>query len=145
MFKVQCTSCRETNPNWVGVSRFVRSGLPNLYHPKHVQLTTFYQEQNDMSGSRGEANFVMRCKECKVWRSCGSTAINQLGETTVTNTRGQRESSASIREAPKAYEQSEPAKPKNILEFDCRGLEFTEFKPEVGGYQYPSRCPSSSS
>lgn len=43
----------------------------------------------------------------------------------------QRESSASIKAAPVPYEQSEPAKPKNILEFDCRGLEFTEFKPEV--------------
>lgn len=43
----------------------------------------------------------------------------------------QRESSATIKAAPAPYEQSEPAKPKNILEFDCRGLEFTEFKPEV--------------
>lgn len=46
-------------------------------------------------------------------------------------TRVQRESSATIKAAPVPYEQSEPAKPKNILEFDCRGLEFTEFKPEV--------------
>lgn len=46
----------------------------------------------------------------------------------------QRESSATIKAAPVAYEQSEPAKPKNILEFDCRGLEFTEFKPDV---RYP--------
>lgn len=43
----------------------------------------------------------------------------------------QRESSATIKAAPVPYEQSEPAKPKNILEFDCRGLEFTDFKPEV--------------
>ncbi|KAF4973754.1 hypothetical protein FSARC_62 [Fusarium sarcochroum] len=47
MFKVQCTSCRETHSNYVGVNRF-----------------------------------------------------------------------------------TEPAKPQKILEFDCRGLEFTEFKPE---------------
>ncbi|KAL8365521.1 hypothetical protein RB595_004372 [Gaeumannomyces hyphopodioides] len=84
-FKVQCTSCRETHANWVGVSRF---------------------EANEMSGSRGEANFVWKCKNCK------------------------RESSASIKAAPTAYEASEPAKPRKILEFDCRGLEFTEFKPE---------------
>lgn len=84
-FKVQCTSCRETHANWVGVSRF---------------------ETNEMSGSRGEANFVWKCKNCK------------------------RESSASIKAAPTAYEASEPAKPRKILEFDCRGLEFTEFKPE---------------
>lgn len=60
-----------------------------------------------MSGSRGEANFVWKCKNCK------------------------RESSASILEAPSAYEQSEPAKSKSILKFDCRGLEFVEFIPEV--------------
>lgn len=60
-----------------------------------------------MSGSRGEANFVWKCKNCK------------------------RESSASILAAPTAYEQNEPAKPKAIITFDCRGLEFTEFIPEV--------------
>ncbi|KAG5916591.1 hypothetical protein E4U61_003504 [Claviceps capensis] len=85
MFRVQCTSCRETHDNYVGVNRF---------------------ESNEMSGSRGEANFVWRCKNCK------------------------RESTASIKAAPLAYQQSEPAKPHKIIEFDCRGLEFTEFKPE---------------
>lgn len=60
-----------------------------------------------MSGSRGEANFVWKCKNCK------------------------RESSASILAAPAAYEQSEPAKSKPIITFDCRGLEFIEFIPEV--------------
>ncbi|OAA65449.1 hypothetical protein SPI_02236 [Niveomyces insectorum RCEF 264] len=59
-----------------------------------------------MSGSRGEANFVWKCKNCK------------------------RESSASIKAAAKPYEHAEPAKPQSIIEFDCRGLEFTEFKPE---------------
>ncbi|RKL23833.1 hypothetical protein BFJ68_g994 [Fusarium oxysporum] len=44
MFKVQCTSCRETHANHVGVNRF---------------------ETNEMSGSRGEANFVWKCKNCK--------------------------------------------------------------------------------
>jgi hypothetical protein len=42
-----------------------------------------------------------------------------------------RESSASIKSGPAAYEQTEPAKPQKILEFDCRGLEFVEFKAEV--------------
>jgi Eukaryotic protein of unknown function (DUF866) len=42
----------------------------------------------------------------------------------------QREHSANIKEAPKAYEQSSPAKKVNILELDCRGLEFLEFSPE---------------
>lgn len=44
-FKVQCTSCRETHPNFVTMSRF---------------------EVHDVSGSRGEANFVWKCKNCKV-------------------------------------------------------------------------------
>jgi hypothetical protein len=45
-----------------------------------------------------------------------------------------RESSANIKAAPTAYKQSEPPKAQNILEFDCRGLEFTEFLPEVRVY-----------
>lgn len=44
-FKVQCTSCRETHPNLVSISRF---------------------EVNQVSGSKGEANFVWKCKNCKV-------------------------------------------------------------------------------
>ncbi|CAO2650288.1 Nn.00g015800.m01.CDS01 [Neocucurbitaria sp. VM-36] len=78
-FKVQCTSCRETHPNFVSVSRF---------------------EQNEMSGSRGEANFVWKCKN------------------------------SNIKAAPATYEQTDPPKMVNILEFDCRGLEFTEFKAD---------------
>ncbi|EAQ83773.1 hypothetical protein CHGG_10177 [Chaetomium globosum CBS 148.51] len=42
----------------------------------------------------------------------------------------QRESSATIKAAPTPYEQTEPAKAQKIIEFDCRGLEFTEFLPE---------------
>jgi Eukaryotic protein of unknown function (DUF866) len=62
---------------------------------------------NDLSGSRGEANFVWKCKNCK------------------------RESSASIKAAPTVYAQQSPPNPKNIIEFDCRGLEFVEFKADV--------------
>ncbi|PNS18404.1 hypothetical protein CAC42_6221 [Sphaceloma murrayae] len=84
-FKVQCTSCREIHPNWVSVSRF---------------------EKNEQSGSRGEANFVWRCKNCK------------------------REHTANMVDAPKAYEAQSPPKAKNIAVFDCRGLEFVEFKAD---------------
>ncbi|KAK4494936.1 hypothetical protein PRZ48_014292 [Zasmidium cellare] len=84
-FKVQCTSCRETHPNFVSVSR---------------------HEQNEQSGSRGEANFVWRCKNCK------------------------REHSANIIDAPKSYPQQDPPKLQNIITIDCRGLEFVEFKPD---------------
>ncbi|KEY66956.1 hypothetical protein S7711_05076 [Stachybotrys chartarum IBT 7711] len=85
MFKVQCTSCRETHANFVGVNRF---------------------EDNEMSGSRGEANFVWRCKNCK------------------------RESTANIKTSPSPYEGADPPKKQKLFEFDCRGLEFTEFRPE---------------
>ncbi len=44
----------------------------------------------------------------------------------------QRESSALIKGPPVPYQQESPPKRQNILEFDCRGLEFTEYKPEVG-------------
>ncbi|KAI1327655.1 DUF866-domain-containing protein [Xylariaceae sp. FL0255] len=84
-FTVQCTSCRETHPNAVAVCRF---------------------ETNELSGSRGEANFVWKCKNCK------------------------RESSCSIKAAPKAYEQAEPPTQQMVIDFDCRGLEFTSFSPE---------------
>ena len=43
----------------------------------------------------------------------------------------QRESSATIKTNPKAYEATDPPKRQDILEFDCRGLEFVDFKPEV--------------
>ncbi|KAK8145032.1 hypothetical protein MY1884_005095 [Beauveria asiatica] len=77
MFKVQCTSCREIHNNHVGVNRF---------------------EMNEVSGSRGEANF--------------------------------RESTATVKAAAIPYKQHEPAKAQKLIEFDCRGLEFTEFKAE---------------
>ncbi|KAL2051260.1 hypothetical protein ABVK25_008509 [Lepraria finkii] len=85
IFKVQCTSCREVHPNWVSVSRY---------------------ELNEVSGSKGEANFVWRCKTCK------------------------RESTAIIKNAPRAYSHSSPPQRQNIIEFDCRGLEFVEFKAD---------------
>ncbi|KAL9127712.1 MAG: hypothetical protein Q9217_003463 [Psora testacea] len=85
-FKVQCTSCREVHPTWVSISRY---------------------ESNEISGSKGEANFVWRCKTCK------------------------RESTANIRNAPCTYTQASPPQTRNIIEMDCRGIEFTEFKADV--------------
>ncbi|CAN9464939.1 unnamed protein product [Alternaria alternata] len=37
---------------------------------------------------------------------------------------------SNIKAAPASYPQSDPPKKINILEFDCRGLEFVEFKAE---------------
>ena len=60
-FRVQCTSCREVHPNWVNVSRFV-----SMPFAMRRTLLMPMKESNEMSGSRGEANFVWRCKSCKV-------------------------------------------------------------------------------
>ncbi|ODQ52098.1 DUF866-domain-containing protein [Saitoella complicata NRRL Y-17804] len=81
-FKVECTSCREVHNNWVGISR---------------------NEEAEISGSKGNATWVWRCKNCK------------------------RESSASFENAPVSYDKEAP---KPILTFECRGCEFVEFKPD---------------
>jgi hypothetical protein len=43
----------------------------------------------------------------------------------------QKTHTASILGGPKAYEAQEKQKGLKFLELDCRGLEFTEFKPDV--------------
>lgn len=68
-----------------------------------------------MSNSRGEANFVWRCKNCK------------------------REHSASIVGAARGYDGGGGEKKGGgregawgtVLEIDCRGLEFVEFRADV--------------
>ena len=35
-----------------------------------------------------------------------------------------------VKSAPKAYIKASPPTRQNILEFECRGLEFVEFKPD---------------
>ncbi|KAJ5636357.1 uncharacterized protein N7484_009670 [Penicillium longicatenatum] len=84
-FKVQCSSCRETHPNWVSFNRF---------------------EQHEIPGSRGEANFVWKCRLC-----------------TKTHT-------ASIVSGPNVYEADEKKAGKKIIEIDCRGLEFVDFQAD---------------
>jgi hypothetical protein len=79
---------------------------------------------NEVSGSRGEANFVWKCKNCKVFLPASLSMRHKL-------TRLQREHSANIKAAPASYAQTDPPKTVNILEFDCRGLEFVEFKADV--------------
>ena len=82
-----------------------------------------------MSGSRGEANFVWRCKTCKVGRS-------EALRYPLLNGDRKRESTASIKSSPNAYAQSSPPKLQTILEFDCRGLEFVEFKADVRSFEH---------
>ncbi|KAK9462272.1 uncharacterized protein V1516DRAFT_674184 [Lipomyces oligophaga] len=92
-FEIQCTSCREK-------------------HDKYVEVTAW--ETHEISGSRGEANFVWKCKMCR------------------------REGSASfVRQKPNSYDEEDSGKWKPIVEFEVRGLEFTAFKVEG-----PWRCKS---
>lgn len=42
----------------------------------------------------------------------------------------QKEHSANIKAAPQPYPQQDTPKKQNIIEIDCRGLEFLEFKPD---------------
>ena len=46
-------------------------------------------------------------------------------------TQAQRESTATIKNPPRAYAHTSPPKKQNVIEFDCRGLEFTEFKSDA--------------
>jgi hypothetical protein len=43
----------------------------------------------------------------------------------------QKTHSASVVNGPHTYEGDEKRKGKKVIEIDCRGLEFTEFKPDV--------------
>lgn len=80
-FQVQCSSCRETHPNYVSISR---------------------HETSDMSGSRGEANFVWKCK------SCG------------------RESSAQL--DPVIHPYTESGSKQLLFTMETRGCEFISFR-----------------
>ena len=82
------------------------------------------KEQNEVSGSKGEANFVWRCKSCKVGHHVNQTYPKLL-------IWDQRESTATVKSPPQAYTQASPPKRQKIVEFDCRGLEFVEFKADV--------------
>ncbi|KAI4124073.1 MAG: hypothetical protein LQ347_005871 [Umbilicaria vellea] len=84
------------------------TGVTDLHPNDTPEDPYFYtfKESNEVSGSKGEANFVWRCKSCK------------------------RESTATIKAPPIAYKHASPPKRQNIIEFDCRGLEFTEFKAD---------------
>ncbi|EEQ38832.1 hypothetical protein EJF18_30327 [Clavispora lusitaniae] len=82
-FRIECTKCREV-------------------HDKPVTINIF--EQHDISGSRGEASFVFRCKSCK---SEHSAQIERTKE--------------------KISASGEWAK---LLSIDARGIDFVEFIPD---------------
>ncbi|KAJ5101987.1 DUF866 domain protein [Penicillium alfredii] len=84
-FRVQCNSCHEVHPNWVSFNRF---------------------EQHEIPGSRGEANFVWKCRLCTQTHS------------------------ASIIAGPNTVQPQDKRKGQKVIDMDCRGLEFIEFKPD---------------
>ncbi|KAJ2723793.1 hypothetical protein GGI07_002412 [Coemansia sp. Benny D115] len=86
-FKIQCNSCNEIGENAVSISA---------------------SDNAQISGSRGEANLVMRCKFCK------------------------REGSASIVSGPQPYTQDDSMQEKKILVLECRGIEPVQFEPRDG-------------
>ncbi|KAK1061285.1 hypothetical protein LTR74_011169 [Friedmanniomyces endolithicus] len=63
-------------------------------------------------------------------RTVRSVNIYATSKTLHRLSHSQREHSANITDTPKAYPQQSPAKAKNILTLDCRGLEFVEFKAD---------------
>ncbi|KAF0488514.1 DUF866-domain-containing protein [Gigaspora margarita] len=86
-FKVKCNNCNEINENWVGVNQLA---------------------SNDITGSRGSANFVMRCKFCK------REASAQFDNTSI-----------------KPYTIENSGQFSQIAIIECRGLEFVDFDPRV--------------
>ncbi|GEQ69757.1 hypothetical protein JCM33374_g3431 [Metschnikowia sp. JCM 33374] len=84
-FRIECTKCREVHGKPVTINRF---------------------EQHDISGSKGEASFVFRCKSCK---SEHSAQISRTKETLTPENAG---------------------KWVKILEIDARGADFIDFIPE---------------
>ncbi|XP_003738986.1 CXXC motif containing zinc binding protein [Galendromus occidentalis] len=84
--KVKCGGCGEVNDNWVSVE---------------------LESRQDIPGSRGDANLVIKCKLC--------SRTNTLDI---------------ITDSRKAYTTSE--KSQKIIAFDCRGLELVDFDPRDG-------------
>jgi hypothetical protein len=83
-FKIECTSCHEI-------------------HPKEVSINHY--EQHELPNSRGEANFIFKCKTCG------------------------RDSSVQIKPTGKTYDIEDAGKNVAFLEIESRGLELKEFIP----------------
>jgi Eukaryotic protein of unknown function (DUF866) len=79
-------------------------------------------ERQILSGSVKIARFVGHDNlfPCKDSHRCSRLPLEST----------QREHSANIKDSPNPYELSSPPKRINVIELDCRGLEFVEFKPD---------------
>ncbi|GAA5957260.1 hypothetical protein JCM3765_000406 [Sporobolomyces pararoseus] len=91
LFKVKCTSCREEHPNWMGIDA---------------------TEQHEISGSRGEAHLVWKCK------MCGREHTISFDE------------SFSRSKAVYTLDDSENQKFAPLAVLECRGCEITQFDPK---------------
>lgn len=80
-FEIECTKCRTV-------------------HDKLIQINSF--EKHEISGSRGEASFIFRCKECKNEHSINIIPTNEK---------------LTVEDENKFI---------NFLEIDSRGLDFFE-------------------
>ncbi|KAJ2861909.1 hypothetical protein GGI22_002332 [Coemansia erecta] len=86
-FKIQCNHCHEVDENLITISA---------------------EDSAQISGSRGEANLVMRCKFCK------------------------RESVASIVGSPVPYTADNSGSFASVLTIECRGIEPVEIELRDG-------------
>ncbi|ORX43549.1 DUF866-domain-containing protein [Hesseltinella vesiculosa] len=83
-FKIECSSCHEVDDNWISFNS---------------------EELHDVTGSRGQANLVMKCKFCK------------------------REATAQFETSAKMTPISESGQFQKLATFDVRGLELVKFSP----------------
>jgi hypothetical protein len=65
-FNVMCGSCREEHPKVVSLNMTVSIGLICDPCQLYIGVQAEYQEEHEISGSRGSAHFVWRCGNCKV-------------------------------------------------------------------------------
>ncbi|CAG8555620.1 11030_t:CDS:2 [Paraglomus occultum] len=94
----------------VKLALFFKADLENVTDvgPGDDAYEWHFKAQNEISGSRGSANFVMRCKFCR------------------------RESSAQFDPKPTTfYTSDDSGKYAQMAVIECRGLEFTGFEPRV--------------
>ncbi|KAI8610560.1 hypothetical protein BC830DRAFT_1069725, partial [Chytriomyces sp. MP71] len=91
-FKVKCASCHAEHAAWVSINATVSEEIPN---------------------SRGEANFVMRCKECKA-QTNASFVVSFPPSPTL-----------------QPYTGATP-QPQRVLTIETRGLDFVGWRPTYG-------------
>lgn len=82
-----------------------------------------------MSGSRGTANLVMRCKFCK--RESSARKFKYVIDTYMVDVDRYRQLEFDTSVPIQAYSAEQNRKLQKIAVFDCRGLELVDFAPKV--------------